>query len=176
MAKRKMRKFEEGGDVNDDMYSDYGGKPMSTTEYTVKEEVEEKPARKSPVVTKEELAASGLSLRDYLNKQQGLTRRGEPSPQANANYSNEGRARPAPMRQVTQADQAESYVRKQAARKAEDAANAAETENLAKRHPAVGNQTPVNAAKQARFRENLFDSPLTRAFKAIRERDEATAP
>jgi hypothetical protein len=32
---------------------------------------------KTPMVTKEQLAASGLSLRDYLNKQQGLTRRGE---------------------------------------------------------------------------------------------------
>jgi hypothetical protein len=32
---------------------------------------------KPKVVTKEELAKSGLSLRDYMNKQQGLTRRGE---------------------------------------------------------------------------------------------------
>jgi hypothetical protein len=31
--------------------------------------------KKSPVVTKEELAKSGMSLRDYMNKQQGLTRR-----------------------------------------------------------------------------------------------------
>jgi hypothetical protein len=31
---------------------------------------------KAPIVTKEELAKSGLSLRDYMNKQQGLTRRG----------------------------------------------------------------------------------------------------
>lgn len=34
-------------------------------------------AKKAPIVTKEELAKSGLSLRDYMNKQQGLTRRGE---------------------------------------------------------------------------------------------------
>jgi hypothetical protein len=32
------------------------------------------------VVTKEELAKSGLSLRDYLNKQQGLTRKGGSAP------------------------------------------------------------------------------------------------
>jgi hypothetical protein len=38
-----------------------------------------KPA-KSKVVTKEELEKSGLSLRDYLNKQQGLTRRESPKP------------------------------------------------------------------------------------------------
>lgn len=31
--------------------------------------------RKSPVVTKEQLEKSGLSLRDYMNKQKGLTRK-----------------------------------------------------------------------------------------------------
>ena len=31
----------------------------------------------NPIVTKEELAKSGLSLRDFLNKERGLTRRGE---------------------------------------------------------------------------------------------------
>lgn len=31
---------------------------------------------KPPIVTKEQLEKSGLSLRDYMNKQQGLTRRG----------------------------------------------------------------------------------------------------
>jgi hypothetical protein len=35
---------------------------------------------KAKVVTKEDLAKSGLSLRDYMNKQQGLTRRGETTP------------------------------------------------------------------------------------------------
>ena len=33
---------------------------------------------KPPIVTKEELDKSGLSLRDYMNKQQGLTRRESP--------------------------------------------------------------------------------------------------
>lgn len=56
------------------------------------------PAR-APIVTKEELAASGMSLRDYLNKQQGLTRRKETDStkrptrpgQDMPAYSNEGR-------------------------------------------------------------------------------------
>lgn len=39
-----------------------------------------KPAPKRNIVTKEELAKSGLSLRDYMNKQQGLTRRKDPAP------------------------------------------------------------------------------------------------
>jgi hypothetical protein len=39
-------------------------------------------ARKSKMVTKEELEKSGMSLRDYMNKQQGLTRRKERDPTA----------------------------------------------------------------------------------------------
>ena len=50
------------------------------------------PAKKAPIVTKEELAASGLSLRDYLNKQQGLTRRGESAPAKTPNDRAESRA------------------------------------------------------------------------------------
>jgi hypothetical protein len=52
---------------------------------------------KTPMVTKEQLAASGLSLREYLNKQQGLKPRGEstrmpaPPKQEAPIYSNEGR-------------------------------------------------------------------------------------
>ena len=43
-------------------------------------ETKEAPASpKQRIVTKEELAKSGLSLRDFLNKERGLTRRGEPS-------------------------------------------------------------------------------------------------
>lgn len=37
---------------------------------------------KSAVVTKEELEKSGMSLREYMNKQQGLTRRKEKDPTA----------------------------------------------------------------------------------------------
>ena len=50
------------------------------------------PAKKAPVVTKEELAKSGLSLRDYMNKQQGKTRRDGTAPAGKAKtaaeYSN----------------------------------------------------------------------------------------
>jgi hypothetical protein len=41
-------------------------------------------AKKAPVVTKEELAKSGLSLRDYMNKQQGKTRRDGTAPAGKA--------------------------------------------------------------------------------------------
>jgi len=57
---------------------------------------------KTPMVTKEQLAASGLSLRDYLNKQQGLTRRGDSgtstksSKKESSEYRNEGKNKPIP--------------------------------------------------------------------------------
>jgi len=43
-------------------------------------------AAKPKVVTKEELAKSGLSLRDYMNKQQGLKPRGDASSRQQINF------------------------------------------------------------------------------------------
>jgi hypothetical protein len=48
-----------------------------------------RPPAKPPVVTKEELEKSGLSLRDYMNKQQGLTRRGAPAADTSNAYGKE---------------------------------------------------------------------------------------
>jgi hypothetical protein len=50
----------------DDYGSDTGRGAPGTSESTTKPKI----------VTKEELAKSGMSLRDYMNKQQGLTRKG----------------------------------------------------------------------------------------------------
>ena len=44
---------------------------------------------KPPIVTKEQLEKSGLSLRDYMNKQQGLTRRGAPAADTSNAYGKE---------------------------------------------------------------------------------------
>jgi hypothetical protein len=77
----KMRKFERGGfatsedsEANKDRLGDF----IATLDDKADDERARLPYRsaaKTPVVTKEELAKSGLSLRDYMNKQQGLTRR-----------------------------------------------------------------------------------------------------
>jgi len=48
------------------------------------------------IVTKEELKASGLSLRDFLNKERGLTRRGESAPAKPAAKTEKAPAKPAP--------------------------------------------------------------------------------
>jgi len=69
MAKRPKR-FFAGDEVSD--YDSGKGVGAAGTSDTV---TSSKPRPK--IVTKEELEKSGLSLRDYMNKQQGLTRRGE---------------------------------------------------------------------------------------------------
>jgi hypothetical protein len=65
--------------LSDDMYSDFGpraGRSSSETSTSTRSTAT-KPASpdKAKTVTKAELEKSGLSLRDYLNKQQGLTRK-----------------------------------------------------------------------------------------------------
>lgn len=76
MATRKMRKFADGGETMDEDYT--GGQEAPPMSSSAAEEAPAPRAKAAPkIVTKEELAKSGLSLRDYLNKQQGLTRRGE---------------------------------------------------------------------------------------------------
>jgi len=49
----------------------------------------------SRIVTKEELKASGLSLRDFLNKERGLTRRGESAPAKPASKAEMAPSKPA---------------------------------------------------------------------------------
>lgn len=109
-TKRKARRFDEGGYAEDSEAladENYGDgttreerlamvrSPRKETPAAAPAEDESamesnvgqgkyaaKAPKKAPIVTKEELAKSGLSLRDYMNKQQGLTRRGEPAPKA----------------------------------------------------------------------------------------------
>ncbi len=97
----KMRKFERGGfatsedsEYNRDSLGDFIVKkdvdkplPVDTVaenETVVTDAIQARtsPKAKTPIVTKEQLEKSGLSLRDYINKQQGLTRRREVAPPA----------------------------------------------------------------------------------------------
>ena len=76
---RTMAAAASSPDLSDDMYSDFGPSAGRSSGETVMptRATATKPAApvKSAKVTKEELEKSGLSLRDYLNKQQGLTRK-----------------------------------------------------------------------------------------------------
>ena len=87
MNKRKTKRFAVGGMSDEDVAS-FAGTPenesnagMAAEAGMMEKEPEENfkaaPKAKAAMVTKEQLAKSGLSLRDYMNKQQGLTRRGE---------------------------------------------------------------------------------------------------
>lgn len=70
----KKRKFADGGEITE------GQNPNIDDETRARamKFVADNAATKPRTVTKEELAKSGLSLRDYMNKQQGLTRRSTP--------------------------------------------------------------------------------------------------
>ena len=92
MAKRKMKRYAEGDIVegeNPNIDDETRARARKFVEDNMATEEPAsrfvpkmaapavKPMAKPAVVTKEELAKSGLSLRDYMNKQQGLTRRGD---------------------------------------------------------------------------------------------------
>jgi hypothetical protein len=119
--------------------------------YKVEAEAPAKAPAKPPIVTKEQLAKSGLSLRDYMNKQQGLTRRGDSAPASrpNPNYSNEGRSSTA-AKSSAKADysnegKGDSKYRKVTMTPESQALEAVHPEQYLM--PGVGIKTIANAAK-----------------------------
>lgn len=83
----KKRRFADGGETDSGVETGPNPNIDDDTRASAQKFVEGDSARvfadpdrfsgaKPKVVTKEELAKSGLSLRDYMNQQQGLTRRG----------------------------------------------------------------------------------------------------
>ena len=101
------------------------------------------PAPKQRVVSKAELEKSGLSLRDFLNKERGLTRRGEsaPAPAAkasapsNPDYSNEGRSSAATAKKP---EMYRTFGGKMAAKAPESKSSAAASEMVGRGMKAAG--------------------------------------
>ena len=138
MAKSKMKKYAVGDVVyEDDPYDEMEIANRRTDRTLVPNErgaagtsetvfPSEKPVvkAKSSMVTKEELAKSGMSLRDYMNKQQGLTRKGGSSAPDTGDESDRlaSRFKKPPLRQETMRERAEAYNTKRFAQQAEDAA------------------------------------------------------
>ena len=131
MATRKMKRYAEGDIVegeNPNIDDETRARARKFVEDNMATEeapkFTPKAAAKPKVVTKEELAKSGLSLRDYMNKQQGLTRRGGSSAPDTGDETDRlaSRFKKPPLRQETMRERAESYNAKRFAQKAEDAA------------------------------------------------------
>ena len=131
MATRKMKKYAEGDIVegeNPNIDDETRARARKFVEDNTDTEepaskFTPKAAAKPKVVTKEELAKSGLSLRDYMNKQQGLTRRGSSAPDTGDETDRlASRFKKPPLRQETMRERAESYNAKRWAQQAEDAA------------------------------------------------------
>ena len=73
----KRKYYDEGGDVLEALNASAEAQDIAKSMGAgPKNEEAPKAAPKPRVVSKKELEDSGLSLRDYMNKQQGLTRRG----------------------------------------------------------------------------------------------------
>jgi hypothetical protein len=149
-------------------------------------------AKKAPIVTKEELAKSGLSLRDYLNKQRGLTRRDGKAPErktapaVSSSYRSEGanKAKPAapsgnvastapvkksgsslsalPMNPSLLRQRDEAEKRRDAARAARRAADEAEEK--------------ARPAKEAAQRKMLSEQPGAVAYRKKREEEDKMSP
>jgi hypothetical protein len=83
MNKRKMKRYAEG-DIVEGENPNIDDETRARARKFVEDNMESEPvsrftpksAPKARTVSKKELEDSGLSLRDYMNKQQGLTRRG----------------------------------------------------------------------------------------------------
>jgi len=88
MNKSKMKRYAEG-DIIEGENPNIDDETRDRARKFIEDNMESEPvsrftpksAAKSKSVSKKELEESGLSLRDYLNKQQGLTRRGDSATQ-----------------------------------------------------------------------------------------------
>jgi len=114
MKKRQFR-FDEGGDVMEAINASADAQDIaSSMEAGPKNEEMPKAAKsKERIVSKKELEDSGLTLREFLNRERGLKARGK---------KEEAKPEPKKLRQETMRERAESYVAKRAAQRAEDAA------------------------------------------------------
>lgn len=131
MATRKMKRYAEGDivegenpNIDDETRARARKFVEDNTDTEEAPKFTPKAAAKPKVVTKEELAKSGLSLRDYMNKQQGLTRKGGSSAPDTGDETDRlaSRFKKPPLRQETMRERAESFNAKRFAQKAEDAA------------------------------------------------------
>lgn len=148
---KKTKRYDEGGiaeGANPNIDDETRARAMASVEPGMKEaEPSENfapraAAPKQRIVSKEELAKSGMSLRDFLNKERGLTRRGSaattpsaPVPTARPTTPPVAEAKAPAAKYETPYDRMNRQNREASAAKE---ATAEETRRLANRVPARG--------------------------------------
>jgi hypothetical protein len=159
---KRVKRFSEGDEV------EYFGSAVGSKSESAPSSSETKAAPKNRVVTKEELKASGMELRDFLNKERGLTRRDEPA------------SKPAPKSESKPTPKAEEPAKP--APKAETSKRGIGPYNVFS-GPSEPDADAVKAAKAAgdkrrekQASEPMFYNPLSRAVNAIRERGKKSNP
>ena len=78
----KRKRYDEGGDVMEAANASEESQDIARSMGAGPKNEEAPKASKPRVVSKKELEDSGMSLRDYLNRERGLTRRKEKDPTA----------------------------------------------------------------------------------------------
>ena len=78
----KRKRYDEGGDVMEAANASEESQDIARSMGAGPKNEETPKASKPRVVSKKELEESGMSLRDYLNRERGLTRRKEKDPTA----------------------------------------------------------------------------------------------
>lgn len=147
---KKAKRYDDGGITegkNTNIDDDTRARAMASAEPGMMEKEPEEnfkpaPKAKAPIVTKEELAKSGLSLREYMNQKQGLKPRGEKAPAkaSDEDYSNESKRSTSKAARNILEEAKENVRRGNAARSSMSAAaNRMEVGRLPKKGPGLSN-------------------------------------
>lgn len=122
MNKRKMKRYAEG-DIVEGENPNIDDETRARARKFIEDNMESEPvsrfipksASRARTVSKKELEDSGLSLRDYMNKQQGLTRRGDSSSKS-MNMIGKGRREDGPPVGNAKRDYEEAQIKKSTAK------------------------------------------------------------
>ena len=79
---KKMKRFDDGGPVDPMEEANSSSEAQEIAGEEILKSMRDSETPKQRVVSKAELEKSGLSLRDFLNREQGLTRRGDMAPKS----------------------------------------------------------------------------------------------
>jgi hypothetical protein len=138
---------------------------------------------KPAVVTKEELAKSGLSLRDYMNKQRGLTRRDGAAPKSkttppavSSSYRSEGASRAKPAASSGNVASAAEKPKTAATSAVASKQREADEKRREERREFGRQRDAKEKAEKEKFTKNLSSDPGQMAIRKEREAAKSMSP
>jgi hypothetical protein len=138
---------------------------------------------KPAVVTKEELAKSGLSLRDYMNKQRGLTRRDGAAPKSktappavSSSYRSEGASRAKPAASSGNVASAAEKPKTAATSAVASRQREADEKRREERREFGRQRDAKEKTEKEKFTKNLSSDPGQMAIRKEREAAKSMSP